>query len=340
MFRISTSRLVKSFLRKRGLVLMYHRIATVRADPWDLAVSPGNFEQQLKVLAEEYRVLPATTIAQHIRTQSVQSKTIGITFDDGYQDNYFVAKPLLEKYRHPATFFIPNHFIGKEQPFWWDELTDLLLEQAQLPAKLRLQTSEGEFSYALGEDAKIDAHKQELHSRWKARQVAPTRRCDLYLKLWQLMKPLSLPEIAELMQQLKTWADYHSKNFELLDLPINSSQLMSLANDFEIGGHTVSHTALGFQPVAVQREEIQTNRNYLQQVVNRPVCSISYPHGSFNDSTIEIARASDLTVAFTTKNRVFTSKSDPYRVGRFCVKNWDSKQFREKLENWLAYAKD
>ncbi|MES2409994.1 MAG: hypothetical protein V4535_00980, partial [Bacteroidota bacterium] len=56
---------VKKLLYKfqqRSLVLMYHNIDTVPCDPWELAVSPKNFEEQLNVL-KKYRVVTASQLA-------------------------------------------------------------------------------------------------------------------------------------------------------------------------------------------------------------------------------------------------------------------------------------
>ena len=100
----------------RAVVLMYHRIATPAHDHWQLSVSPQNFEAHLQVL-KQYNVFDLATLV----TQ-VPNNGIAISFDDGYIDNYTIAKPLLEKYHLPATFFITNGSLGKQTEFWWDEL--------------------------------------------------------------------------------------------------------------------------------------------------------------------------------------------------------------------------
>ena len=95
---------------------MYHRIATAAHDHWQLSVSPQLFEQHLQVL-KRYNVVSLPDLVK-----KVPRKGIAISFDDGYVDNYTTAKPLLEKYNLPATFFICNGNIGKQAEFWWDEL--------------------------------------------------------------------------------------------------------------------------------------------------------------------------------------------------------------------------
>ena len=43
-----------------------------------------------------------------------------ITFDDGYQNNYKIAIPILEKYAAKAIFFITYDLVRKNQTLWID----------------------------------------------------------------------------------------------------------------------------------------------------------------------------------------------------------------------------
>ena len=43
-----------------------------------------------------------------------------ITFDDGYEDNYSIAFPLLMKYGF-NTIFITADYTGTDHIFWWDK---------------------------------------------------------------------------------------------------------------------------------------------------------------------------------------------------------------------------
>lgn len=83
---------------------MYHRVARVSFDPWELCVSPENFEQQLDVLSKRNKVIPLDELIDQLKKGRIFKNVVSITFDDGYIDNYTVAKPLLENFNLPATF--------------------------------------------------------------------------------------------------------------------------------------------------------------------------------------------------------------------------------------------
>lgn len=105
---------------------MYHRIASAVHDQWELSVSPKNFEEHLQVL-QQYKVIALPELVNQWGNQKLANKSIAISFDDGYIDNYTTAKPLLEKYKLPATFFITNGNVDKQAEFWWDELENIFM---------------------------------------------------------------------------------------------------------------------------------------------------------------------------------------------------------------------
>lgn len=91
------------------LILNYHSIQMDNAYPF--AISPQEFEFQMKYLADNFELRTVEDIVEHISTGKKVSDTIvGITFDDGYIDNYEYALPVLQKYDIPAMFFV-NPFI-------------------------------------------------------------------------------------------------------------------------------------------------------------------------------------------------------------------------------------
>jgi peptidoglycan/xylan/chitin deacetylase (PgdA/CDA1 family) len=100
-------------------ILMYHHIADPPpdADPIrrDLSVSPQAFEAQLRYLVGAgYQPLTLRDLTYHLALGApLPEKPIILTFDDGYEDNYTNAYPLLKKYGFVGTFFIVTEPVDK-----------------------------------------------------------------------------------------------------------------------------------------------------------------------------------------------------------------------------------
>src|SRR5580700_1203369 len=113
----------------KPLILMYHRIADEPIDPWDLAVSPAHFEEQLDVLRRTRRPLPLGEFMRMLDAGSLPPDAATLTFDDGYVDNLTAGLPRLVAAGVPATVFLATGFIDRCEPFWWDELARFILRE-------------------------------------------------------------------------------------------------------------------------------------------------------------------------------------------------------------------
>jgi len=106
-------------------IVMYHKIdgnsATSR-----LSVSPESFRTQMGFLkTHKYNVVKLEDLAGMVRENKLPSKTIAITFDDGYEDNYLKAYPVLKEFNLPATIFIIPAMIGNDGYLTWDQVIEM-----------------------------------------------------------------------------------------------------------------------------------------------------------------------------------------------------------------------
>src|SRR5262245_40538012 len=122
-----------------ALILMYHRVADVPADPWGLCVTPQHFAEHMQVLGSCSRPVRLQELTDALATDTVADRTVVVTLDDGYADNLYNARPLLFEHGIPATVFITTGNIGSSHEFWWDELEYLTLHPGILPEKLELK---------------------------------------------------------------------------------------------------------------------------------------------------------------------------------------------------------
>lgn len=318
----------------KAIVLMYHRIAHLSADPWQLAVQPAYFEQHLKILQERFHVISVNELIAQVHQRSIASNCVCITFDDGYSDNYIYAKPLLEKYHCPATFFIATQFINCKQLFWWDELQHIIFDSPILPSIFSLDINGGYIRYDLNDEINLTEKQQLQQQLWVAPDNPPTRRCKLYLMVWETLKLLPFRLLQSTIEEIRLWAGYPNITGHLSQ-PLTGSQLNSIASHslFDIGLHTVSHPALSVHPEEVQYGEIINSRDSLAKMCKHSNI-LTYPYGDYNDTTLHIVKKEKIDAAFTTEEKAVTKRSDPYSLGRFQVKNWNEQDFENQLLTW------
>ncbi|MFA5066328.1 MAG: polysaccharide deacetylase family protein [Dehalococcoidia bacterium] len=101
-------------LPNRAVILMYHSLGD---NGRFFTVKPDDFGAQLEYLKRhEYNVVSLAALLHYLAKGKVPPRTVAITFDDGYEDNYFVAFPLLKKYNFPATIFLANGLASADLP--------------------------------------------------------------------------------------------------------------------------------------------------------------------------------------------------------------------------------
>ncbi len=108
--------------RQNVPVLAYHSIST---NPKDIyCLPPKKFEQQMYELFKRgYHPLTAAELVDDWRHgKHLPPKPVVITFDDGYEDNYTAAFPVLQKFRMKATIFLATALVGHPHYLTWPQI--------------------------------------------------------------------------------------------------------------------------------------------------------------------------------------------------------------------------
>jgi peptidoglycan/xylan/chitin deacetylase (PgdA/CDA1 family) len=217
-------------------ILLYHRVNELKNDPYKLAVEQLNFERQISYLSKNYNVIPLSDLYENIRTGNIKKKTLAITFDDGYLDNYTRAYPILKKYKVSASIFISTVLEGGS---------------------------------------------------------------------------------------MKTLTSYPKKMREMI-----TSSLIA------IGGHTTNHKKLSNLKEREQKFEIQSNKTFIENIINTEIYHFSYPYGQkidFTKETMNLVKKSGFRLALTAYPGIVTRYTNCYKLPRYVIKNWDLEVFKQKV---------
>ena len=329
---------VERWYSPKVLVLMYHRVTDRKSDIWDLCVSPVNFENHIITLKKKFRILSEDELIAGISNRNLPRKSVVITFDDGYYDNYHYAYPILEKYDAPAIFFIPSYYIINRERYWWDLLEEAIVFSKELPSRFLLQIADETVDVYLNEESTMSSAISEKHKNWKAFELPPpTRRASLYLKLWNILHKLTHSEQQMYLQLILSIAGLKREELSIeTEMCMGQSELEKLVRNplFTLGGHSYTHMALKYHPKVLQKKEIKNNKDDLDLISRFPIRSFAYPHGLYNDETIRILQETGYQIAFTVKQKPVSKSNVPFELGRFQVKNFECKKLEKHILQW------
>lgn len=107
-------------LKSRAPVLCYHRVLPnyIEGDDPIYTVLPEQFESQMAFLAEAgFISLSLQEYAEIARgARQPAKRSVLITFDDGYADNYKIAWPIAKKYKVKINLFLCTSYINRVNP--------------------------------------------------------------------------------------------------------------------------------------------------------------------------------------------------------------------------------
>ncbi len=260
---------------KKVPVLTYHRVGLPVADyPFDKGLYSATIEEfttQMNYIKANYSPLTMTQMIAYINGEFTLPKNpILITFDDGFEDNYRLAFPILKARGIPATFFVTTDFIGSNETLWYERLAYFFnrVEVARV---------------------KIDALSLDLPIRGKR------SRTKAYLKTVERLKLVKNKErLAILVGIYEEYGDpyvYISQDELELSKSMSWEQLKEmLANGMDIGAHSISHPILSMLDESEIEHEIVGCKKLIELQLGCNIDSIAYPvgqHESYSPEVIE-----------------------------------------------------
>ncbi len=130
------------FLSQRYVVpiMMYHNVQqSTHYVP--NTVSPQNFADHMAFLKKNnFKVLSLDELVNIIQSgKPLPRKSAVITFDDGYEDNYIYAYPILKKYNFPAIIFVPSDQVDTKGFLTTDQIKEMMQHGIAIGSHTRTQ---------------------------------------------------------------------------------------------------------------------------------------------------------------------------------------------------------
>lgn len=293
-------------------ILIYHRVLP-DVDPMrGFEVDASTFDAQMAVLARHFTPLSMTEALRRLEENRLPARSVCVTFDDGYADNFITALPILRRWGVPAAFFVTTAYL--EGGMMWG---DIIIESVRHATGDRLDLrAMGLDVYPIGTNA--DRAASALAILLRARYFRPEARREL---------ARGVSEMASAVMPSR--------------LMMTPAQIRGLRSaGMEIGGHTVNHPILTQVSDAEGWSEITQNKEQLESILGEPIQWFAYPNGGpgkdYDRRHIEMVRRAGYGAAVSTAWGVVSRRVDRYQLPR--VMPWDRTATRFGLRLLYSYA--
>jgi peptidoglycan/xylan/chitin deacetylase (PgdA/CDA1 family) len=273
--------------RVQPYIVGYHRVVddfptAARTTLPSLLVSVRMLEQQLDWIGRHFHFASLDEIGERLEQDRPFDRPVAaVTFDDGYQDVYELAYPILLRKGIPAAFFVVTDMVGRCSWQIFDRLYRVLTQ-----------------AFPTWDDAARRAGIELLRiglSRAAAGVIGGAAHVET--ATGQLLARLSQAETLETIEALERHAGPLTAEMPAL-LDWDTIALMRRAG-FTIGSHTRTHVWLPREDESRVAEELSGSRAELERRLGEPVAHLAYPAGEFNGGIVAAAGNAGYRFAYT-----------------------------------------
>ncbi|UCD94916.1 MAG: polysaccharide deacetylase family protein [Candidatus Zixiibacteriota bacterium] len=312
-----------NFLNRRRIrVLMYHAVSseTLPTFYWT-RLDRDKFAWQMEHLKNRFNVLKASGLLKDESDVCLSKRAVMISFDDGYENVFTIARPILERLNLPAICFVLPELSEAGRSIWPDELYDLIF---------------------LSNVDEIDLSAFDMGKRRLGDSI--DNRLELYHSLVKSMKSWPHRKRQKLLGHLfATYSDAGRKGGHVRFKLMTPEQVAEISGSdlFEIGLHTNTHPILSTMPVDEQEREIKSAADYLSHRGIGFLPIFAYPNGrpeDFTEETIAILERHGIKAAFTSIDGLHDLRDEQFHVRRINIgadiNRWE---FKARLSGFFYF---
>lgn len=302
--------------RNDATILLYHGVFPNQPQPGIFNyrkkfITPEAFEKQLMWLRKHCTLLDLPTLIElQNRRERFPPRACAITFDDGYENNYRFAFPILKRLGIPATIFITTDLVEKKEPLWVDRLEYAIGTTDKQSLSLVLEGESKNFSLATKDDRIL----ADDWLRTYMKKIPNEEAKSLLTRVEEICEKKLGVVLSETRYRGLTWDEVKEMQ----------------QHGITFAAHTCSHPILSRVSTENARQEIEDSHQVLKQHEINPLPIFAYPNGGmddFNEATISILKEAGFTASLTTTPKKLRTGEDLFRIGRISLDGTDGMYF-------------
>lgn len=286
--------------------IMYHYVRDTEKTnfPNIKALSIAKFSAQIEKLEKKYQFVSLDDVQSGV---PLPPRACLLSFDDGLKDHYQNVFPILKKKNISGVFFpITASFDG---------VVSDVHKIHFLLAKCGMEILVDKFHNFL---KKYDAATQEQYAIPVTEKIDPRYRFDDVLTANLKVRLNTLPDEMRSAFLENVFSEMIGDESVFANkLYLSKAEIKEMFDaGMTIGSHTITHRRLDTLSEAEQRHELKDSKEQLEAVLGKSVISLSYPYGSYNDSTLEIIQDLGYSIALGTDVGVNEGKLSLFALKR------------------------
>ncbi|QTA79101.1 Polysaccharide deacetylase family protein [Desulfonema limicola] len=307
MFKTGIMSLLQNAPLQNAAILRYHAVTDAENNYYSspsIAVSPHDFEIQVKYFAQNCNVISLDTLAECILSKKkFPKKSIVMTFDDGYQDNYS-AYQIMKKYKIQGTFYVAAGCLGQGETLWLFEVIFLIQQTKKLVLYLDINNENLQFP--------LSSKSEKMYAM---------------RKITEIIKSNNLETRENIRKQLRIKLnDVNDLNDKAKQVMLSWKQVKEMSdNGMTIGGHTMTHINLPNADYEDAKREIYECKSLIEEKTGKPVKHFSYPNGGnydyYNDTIMQIIKQAGYLTSTTSNNGLVNMNSRLLELSRIRITN-------------------
>ena len=268
-------------------ILMYHQVLDAEHSgedhlPSGMATLENTFDKQMAYLRHHCNVISLDELAGCLRDhKSLPARSVVITFDDGWRDNYIFAFPILKKHDLPATIFLSSDYIGTSKMFWF-HLVNFIRRAGALTSQKMAEILNG----------------FEQISPEEKRAIVESLTCaDAFIEELKRIKPhIRERIIVEMIKESDSQIGQLGKRRWILDWDEVGEMRESRIS---FGSHARSHRILTHLDLDDIKNELTESKKAIEEKTKKPASHFTYPNGDYNSPIKELVRETGYLCACT-----------------------------------------
>ena len=305
--------------RKRLLILCYHGVSLQDEHEWrpQLFVTEAFLRRRFEIIRDSgYVVLPLGEGAHRLRGGTLPSRSVVITFDDGFYNFIAAAEPLLEEFGFPATVYMSTYHCIHQRP-----ILSLTLSYLLWRARLKL-LDPSVFAGQQNKAALNDYAQQEKRVAELLAEAGVLSDDHESQQAWLGKFAASLGI---------DWGNIVRSRILHLMTPEEVADIARRGFDVQL--HTHRHRTP--RDRSVFYSEMDENRRILEELSGRPAIHFCYPSGDHDPIFLPWLRDLRVGTATTCEVGLARAAHDPLLLPRYVD---TMAQSEVMFESWLSGA--